>query len=115
MPDPTSPLTPVVFHVLLSLTDGPLHGYGIMKRVQDESGIPMGPGTVYGSLNRLLDSGWVAEAGEDGEGDDDPRRGRAFELTPAGEEALRTEVGRITRLAHLEGVRRLAPEIEPAT
>lgn len=110
MPETTnaSPLTPAVFHVLLALSDGALHGYGIMKRVEAESGLGMGPGTVYGSLQRLTEAGWVAESVD--EESSDRRRGRAFELTADGEEALRAEVARITRLAQMEPVRRLAAD-----
>lgn len=105
--DGPAPLTPAVFHVLLALSDGPLHGYGVMKRVEEDSGIRMGPGTVYGSLQRLEDSGWVAVGAED---DRDARRGRLFHLTEAGRGALADEAARITRLAGLRGVRDLVPE-----
>ena len=60
---PAQPLTPVVLHVLLALADGPLHGYAVMKRVEEDSGIAMGPGTVYGALQRLEEAGWIEEAG----------------------------------------------------
>jgi len=51
--------------VLLVLADGPLHGYGVMQRVEEDSGIRMGPGTIYGTLQRLEESGLVHDAGED--------------------------------------------------
>jgi DNA-binding PadR family transcriptional regulator len=105
---PTQPLTPVVFHVLLALADGPLHGYAIMKRVEEDSGISMGPGTVYGSLQRLEDVGWIREA------DDAPtatRRGSAFALTDAGRAALGAEGRRLGRLARLVG--RLDLDVDP--
>lgn len=101
------PLTPAVFHVLLSLADGPLHGYAIMKRVEEESGLAMGPGTIYGSLRRLADAGWVEERQDP---DGDRRRSTSFQLTPEGTKALKAEAGRITRLASLDPVRRLAPD-----
>lgn len=107
--DGPTPLTPAVFHVLLVLAEGPLHGYAIMKRVETDSGLGMGPGTIYGSLSRLEDAGWVEERSGDGVGD--ARRGKAFALTVSGREALSAEVARITRLAQMEGVRRLAPEL----
>ena len=101
------PLTPAVFHTLLALSRESLHGYGVMKRVQEDSGVEMGPGTVYGTLRRLMEAGWVAEGGED---DSDARRGRVFGLTRAGREALEAEAGRITRIAGMEAVRQLVPE-----
>ncbi len=108
MPDPSpAPLTPAVFHVLLALAEGPRHGYAVMKQVEEDSGIAMGPGTVYGSLQRLEDAGWVEVGDEDAR---DARRGRVFHLTPAGRGALQAEASRITRLARLEGVRELAPD-----
>jgi DNA-binding PadR family transcriptional regulator len=103
----TQPLTPAVFHVLLALSGGPLHGYAIMKRVEQDSGLAMGPGTVYGSIRRLAEAGWVSDAGVDTE---DARRGRAFALTQSGQEALRAEAARIMRLARLATGRVLAPE-----
>ena len=107
-PSGSPPLTPAVFHILLSLADGPLHGYAIMKSVERDSGITMGPGTIYGSLHRLTDAGWVRE--EPAEVRTDARRGKAFALTDAGWEALRAEAARITRLGRMAGVRKLAAE-----
>lgn len=101
------PLTPAVFHVLLALSEGPLHGYAIMQRAERASGQSMGPGTIYGALQRLSEAGWVAEAGSD---PGDPRRGRSFDLTGLGKEALAQEARRITRLARMKPVRRLAAE-----
>ena len=100
------PLTPVVFHVLLALGDGPLHGYAIMRRVEEESGISMGPGTVYGSLDRLREMGWVKEE-EDDSGD--RRRRRSFEMTREGRAGLEQELARMEGLADLARRRGLAP------
>ena len=100
---PTS-LTPAVFHVLLALADGPLHGYAIMQAVEASSGSPMGPGTVYGTLERLESSGWVKEmptARTD--------RRRVFALQPAGREALQHEARRLSRLATLVRAKRIVP------
>lgn len=97
-PEGHEPLTPAVLHVLLVLADGPLHGYGVMRRVEEDSGIRMGPGTVYGTLQRLEESGLVRDAGED---PSDARRRSTFELTELGRSALRKEVERIHRLAEL--------------
>ena len=98
----SNPLTPAVFHVLLALAEGPLHGYAIMKRVEEDSGLSMGPGTIYGSLDRLKEAEWVGTVEA---ADGDARLGRSFELTPSGREALRTEARRLSRLADLAGER----------
>lgn len=92
------PLTAAVFHVLLALSDGPVHGYRVMQRVEDESGIRMGPGTVYGTLQRLESKGLVQDEGED---TSDPRRRQRFGLTSRGRAALQQEVRRIHKLAEL--------------
>ncbi len=102
-----SPLTPAVFHILLALSHGPLHGYAIMRRVEEDSGLKMGPGTVYGSLERLTRASWVGEIAE--QDDTDRRRGRVFQLTAVGADALEAEARRITRLSRLEAVRELIP------
>jgi DNA-binding PadR family transcriptional regulator len=101
--DPHRPLTPAQFHVLLALADGPRHGYAIMRAAQDSAGagVPMGPGTVYGTLERLEESGWVEELrGGDG-------RRRTFALLPPGRAALEAEAARVARLAELLRDRRL--------
>jgi len=100
------PLTPVVLHTLLALAEGPLHGYAVMKRVEEDSGMAMGPGTVYGSLQRLEEAGWIKEAGP---APGDARRGRAFALTAAGKAALGVEGARLARLARRVGRLRLDP------
>lgn len=97
------PLTPAVFHVLLALAQGPLHGYAIMQsaRESSQSGVAMGPGTVYGTLDRLLRQGSVRELASD------EARKRIFELTDRGGEALRSEARRILSLADVVRQRRI--------
>lgn len=102
------PLAPHAFHVLLALESGPLHGYAIMKRVEAASGVPVGPGAVYGALNRLEAAGLATE----GDTKKPSRGGRArqeYEITRAGLEALRAEVARLARLVTLAGERDLLP------
>ena len=106
-----APLTHVVFHALLALSEGPLHGYAVMKRMEEESGLRMGPGTVYGSLGRLADAGLVEEV--DDPEPSDRRRSLRFRLTPEGRDAHRGEAVRITRLARLEGVKAALAEDVP--
>ena len=97
-----APLTPAVFHILLALADGPLHGYAIMQAVEVSSGSDMGPGTIYGSLQRMEDAGLVKEAAAQG----DDRR-RVFLLQPAGRRALQVEAERLAKLAALVRAKRL--------
>ena len=100
----SAPLTPAVFHILLALAEGPLHGYAIMQSVEESSGIAMGPGTIYGTLERLEASGFVKElpaARSD--------RRRTFALQPAGRTALQDEARRLARLTALLRAKRLVP------
>ena len=87
-----SPLTPAVFHILLALADGRKHGYAILKQVNAEGGqsLRMGPGTLYGSLQRMEASGLVQEF----EDASDERR-RFYELTDSGRRALTHELERM--------------------
>jgi DNA-binding PadR family transcriptional regulator len=101
---PQATLTPAVFHVLLALADGPLHGYAIMQAVETSSGSAMGPGTVYGTLERLEAAGLVRElpaARTD--------RRRVFALLPAGRQSLQEEARRLSRLASLVRAKRIVP------
>jgi DNA-binding PadR family transcriptional regulator len=100
-----APLTPAVFHVLLALAEGPLHGYAIMQAVERTAGpgLSTGPGTIYGTIQRLEDAGFVREAAAPKTG-----RRRQYALTPAGRRALEAEAARLTRLARLVRNRRIA-------
>lgn len=100
-----TPLTPAVLHVLLALAEGPLHGYAIMRRVEEDSGVEMGPGTVYGSIQRLESQGLVSEREDRG-----GARRRVYALTPAGRKALQAEATRLHRLADLVRDRDVAPD-----
>jgi DNA-binding PadR family transcriptional regulator len=101
---PSPPLTPAVFHILLALADGPLHGYAIMQAVEASAGegMAVGPGTIYGSLQRMEAAGLVKEFAAKA----DDRR-RVFALLPAGRRALVDESRRLARLAAIIRTRRL--------
>ena len=94
--DEMLPLTPAVFHILLALANGAKHGYAIMQEVDLNTNgqLQMGPGTLYGSIKRMLKADLIEET--DGT-DDDPRR-RYYRLTPLGQAVGRAEA---TRLANL--------------
>lgn len=94
------PLTPAVFHILLALADGALHGYGVMQSVKETANLEMGPGTIYGSIQRMEKAGLVREAAPARKDDEDSRR-RYYGLTAAGRKALETEAQRVARLAEL--------------
>ena len=104
-----SPLTPAVFHILLALADGPKHGYGIMQEVETitEGRVKMGPGTLYGSIKRMLASGLIAEEQERPDPELDDERRRYYRLTGPGADALRAEVWRLSDLVQVAHRKRI--------
>lgn len=101
--NPNLPLTPAVFHILLALSRGDRHGYGIMKQVEiDSQGIvKMGAGTLYGSLKRMLDAGLVAESDKRIDPEMDDQRRIYYRLTGAGAQALSAEIERYRHIVTL--------------
>ncbi|HVF47041.1 MAG TPA: PadR family transcriptional regulator [Pyrinomonadaceae bacterium] len=97
------PLTPAVFHILLALSMGELHGYDIMKRVESDSQgkVSMGPGTLYGSLERMLDAGLVVERDKRVDPDMDDARRIYYQITGEGAAALSAELERYRHLVKL--------------
>jgi DNA-binding PadR family transcriptional regulator len=93
--DPSLPLTPAVFHILLALFGQERHGYDIMQQVKADSSdaVKMGPGTLYGSLDRMIEAGLVVRSKTQ-----DPRR-IYYKLTALGQTTLRAETERLSRLA----------------
>ena len=96
-------LTPAVFHILLALSSGELHGYGIIKQVEADSQgkVNMGAGTLYGSLKRMLDAGLVKESDKQVDPETEDARRIYYRITGAGEKALAAE---LERLQHIVGV-----------
>jgi DNA-binding PadR family transcriptional regulator len=99
-PEAMVPLTPAVFHILLALADGEKHGYGIMKEVaqRTEGGMRMGPGTLYGSLGRMLESGLVEVSDERPDPEMDDERRRYYRLTSFGLRVAEAESRRLDQL-----------------
>jgi DNA-binding PadR family transcriptional regulator len=91
-----NPLPAAAFQILMSLADDDLHGYEIMRRVEEQTGgrSRLGPGTLYSSIQALLDAGFIAEVPSRGEGGNDARR-RYYHLTAAGRKAAREEAERL--------------------
>lgn len=93
------PLSPVMHHILLALLEQERHGYAIMQAVEriTDGAVRMGPGTLYGAIKRLLDSGLIEEAGERIDPAGDERR-RYYRLSALGRRAVRAETMRLQRL-----------------
>lgn len=93
------PLPSAAFQILLSLADGDLHGYGIMRRVEQQSNgrIRLGPGTLYSSIQALLEDGLIEEVDPSGDECGDERR-RCYRLAASGRKRARTEAERLANL-----------------
>jgi DNA-binding PadR family transcriptional regulator len=97
------PLTAAVFSILLALADGPKHGYAIMQAVEAEANgsQQMGPGTLYGSLDRMLKAKLVVETeGKDESASHSDRR-RYYQITEFGDRVLRAEVRRLEQAVNI--------------
>jgi DNA-binding PadR family transcriptional regulator len=95
------PLPAASLHVVLALLDGELHGYALMRRVEELSNgaVRMGPGTLYGTLNRLLDTGLIVETTDRSPRRDNERR-RYYELTADGRLVAADELTRLHTLVN---------------
>ena len=109
------PVSPAVFHILLALSDGERHGYGIMREVEQRSHgkMRMGPGTLYGSIKRMLADGLIEEADERADPLLDDQRRRYYRLTPFGRRLAEAEAQRLDHLVGEARARRLLPELRP--
>jgi DNA-binding PadR family transcriptional regulator len=86
--------------ILISLADGPKHGYAMTQDIESVAGQRLGPGTLYGAITRLEERGWIQPLpAED--------RRRPYKLTPAGQRVLRSRLESLKTLARV-GHSRLA-------
>ncbi len=114
-PEMFLPLPPATFQILLALVDEELHGYAIMKEVveRSEGTVRLGPGTLYGSLKRLLEGGLVAEGGERTDPEMDDERRRYYRLTELGLSVARAEARRLDAMVRAARRKNLIG-VEPA-
>ena len=91
-----TPLTPAVLHILLALSRGEAHGYSIMKQVESDSDgrVKMGPGTLYGSIGRMVDAGLIRESDQKVDPSMDDERRIYYRITAQGQTALSAELER---------------------
>ncbi|MBA2459194.1 MAG: helix-turn-helix transcriptional regulator [Gemmatimonadales bacterium] len=115
MPEPATPadallpLSPAVFHILLALADEDRHGYAITQDIAARTGggVRLGPGTLYRSIQRMLEQGLLIETRQRPPLDD-PRR-RYYRITPIGRAVARAEARRLNDLVKLARAQGLAP------
>jgi DNA-binding PadR family transcriptional regulator len=96
----TSPLQPAVFQILVALADQDRHGYAIMQdvAVRTDGAMKLSPGTLYGSIKRMLDEGLIVELDERPDPDEDDERRRYYRITPSGRDVAQAEADRLTTL-----------------
>jgi len=89
-----------VLHILVALADGERHGYAIMRDVvaRTDGGVRLGPGTLYGSIKRMLHDGLIEELDERPDSDDDDVRRRYYRITPRGRRIAKEEIGHLATL-----------------
>jgi len=102
-PKGAQPLTPAVFYILLALLTEKRHGYDIMNQVEadSEGKIVMGPGTLYGSIDRMMDDGLVEKAPHQ---ERDSRR-IYYQITPKGRDLFNVEIARLSSAVRLAAKR----------
>lgn len=105
MSDPESllPLPSVTFHILMALASEDRHGYAIIQDVMQRTNnrLRLGAGTLYRSLQRMLEQGLIVETGDRPDPEFDDERRRYYRITPYGEAVARAEARRLTELVRL--------------
>ena len=103
------PLPAAAFHILMSLADEDLHGYEIMRRVEEQTDgrTRMGPGTLYSSIQALLDAGFISEVAARKDARLNDARRRYYHLTAAGRKAARDEAERLASLLRVARAKKI--------
>lgn len=104
-------ITPAMFHILLALSAGERHGYGVMQEVEEGTGgtVQLPPGTLYRTIKILLAAGWIERSHGPESTTDDARR-RYYRITDAGREVAVQHATRLARVVELARARHLIPE-----
>ena len=105
------PLTPAILHILLALADEDRHGYAIMQEVArlTDGAIRMGPGTLYGTIKRMLAAGLIEEADERPDPALDDERRRYYRATRLGLRVLKAETARMASLVSAARAKKVTP------
>ncbi len=109
-------ITPVVFHVLLALSEGETHGYRIMNEVKERTRgrLKIGPGSLYFTLNRLLEAAMIEEASKRPAAYRDDSRRRYYRLTDFGRAVLESELSILADIVSLARERGIRLDASPA-
>jgi DNA-binding PadR family transcriptional regulator len=101
--DSLLPLPPATFHILMSVAEDDRHGYAIIQDVAARTGgqLKLSAGTLYRSIQRMLEQGMLVETRERPSPEEDDERRRYYRITPYGREVARAEARRLTQLVKL--------------
>src|SRR5262245_26561676 len=104
-------MTLTMFHILVAIADRERHGYAIMQDVaaRTDGKLRLGPGTLYGSIKRMLHDGLIEELEERPDPERDDVRRRYYRITPRGRRTARDEFGRLAKLVRRARAAGLAP------
>jgi DNA-binding PadR family transcriptional regulator len=103
------PLPAAAFQIMLSLADGDLHGYAIMRQVEEQTGgrLRLGPGTLYGSIQALLEGKLIEEVYRPEESEDRQERRRYYRLTANGRKVARSEAEKMADVLRVARARKI--------
>jgi len=99
-PSDLLPLPVATFHILVAVADQDRHGYAIMQDVaaRTDGALKLSPGTLYGSIRRMLEEGLIDELSDRQRPDDDDERRRYYRITAFGRSVAQAEAARLTTL-----------------
>jgi DNA-binding PadR family transcriptional regulator len=102
-----TPLSPAVFHILLSLGEGERHGYALKREISFRTGgrLKLGPGVLYGSINKMLELGLIEESDDRPDPHLDDERRRYYRITTNGRKVAQAEAARMRHLVQLAAAR----------
>jgi DNA-binding PadR family transcriptional regulator len=103
------PLPAAAFQIMLALADGDLHGYAIMRQVEEQSGgrLRLGPGTLYGSIQTLVEGKLIEEVDRPEDTDGRSERRRSYRLTVAGRKLARAEAEKMADVLRVARARKI--------
>ena len=113
-PEEFLPLQAAVFHILVALADGERHGYGIMQDIaaRTDGKMRLSPGTLYGSIKRMLEQGLIHETEERPDQELDDERRRYYRITSFGRAVAGAETERLSKLIG-QAIASLLPKSRP--
>jgi DNA-binding PadR family transcriptional regulator len=103
------PLPSVAFQIMLSLADGDLHGYAVMRQVEEQTSgrLRLGPGTLYGSIQTLLEGKLIEEVSRPEDAEVRQERRRYYRLTAAGRKLARSEAEKMADVLRVARARKI--------